>query len=358
MPRLVLFEAYGTREPVARSNDPEGVAVITAAKLARVMKPDTVYLSVRPRKVTVELVKGQERVQVVGEAAGDAPVFEQNVDAKAFSELATVRPGKLDIDISADRVRIMGRSLPCVERPEHVPLSIPRKLVSCLALFRAISAAGEYVGCAERYDFDKILLDPDGTDVRVVASDKSALYHAVLKNTADEAGIRKPVLLPWSKVLATPVFAKASDIRVACGDKMVTIAAGNVIWQHDVAPGRFPLYREVVESAVSQPNCHIAGDGVEAVLERLKDAERQKTLVALLFGGAGTRVFIGDEDTKLTLPVSGYVGEPLRIGFNPRYLRRGLSVAGLKTLSVPKHDCKPVAFNNGTVSAIVMPCGQ
>lgn len=358
MSKLVLFEAYVHPSAKKEADGVETLPLKNAAKLARTMKAEKVLLEVRAGKVTATLIAGKQTVQVKGAAPAGLTSFSGQVDSKDFRELSKLKGKQSTFNVADKSVFIDGREVNVLGDAEDVTVRRPRNTAPANSLLSAIQAASEHIGTAARYDFDKILLDPDGTNLRVVASDKNTMYHHLLKNGAEDLGIKKSVLLPWSKALASTVFTKAEDVQFTCNSQHVTLIAGNVLWQHKIEPGRFPLYKEILDNAVSSPACHVPEGSFGAVDEWLKEAEKKSEPVKILFTpDKPARLSLGTQEAGLAIPVRGYSGKLLKIAFNPRYLKRGLDVPGLKSISVPEFDYKPVAFNNGTVTAVVMPCG-
>ena len=365
MPNLVLFEPYPVVSGPADKNRPEPLIanhvsaepLVTTARITKVIKPCYVRIKAERRQVTVDIVGRKERAQVTGKAGPCVSnlvcVISREIAAR-FTEIKT--PSAL-LEAKDGKVFLCDKELPVIEpRDDFRELTRPRKTVDASNLLKALTAASEYTGPVGRYDIHKILLDPDGPDLRVVGTDLVTMSHNVMKDAAQALGLKHPVLLEWSNVLALPVFTKARAVTAAFTQSVASFITGDVIWQELIEKGRFPRYRDALPDTKDWSNCPVDASALGPVLDVLKKAKKETKLIELMFDDkSAARFTVSGETANLTLPIRGYTGKPRVIKFRPELLMRGLTLSGLQALSISPSITAPCMFQNGTAVALVMP---
>ena len=178
-----------------------------------------------------------------------------------------------------------------------------------------------------RYYLNGLLLVLDGDTMRLVATDGHRLSHAATQLKIN-AGSRE-VILPRKTVLELVKLLGDGDATVELGitDTQITIKFGNVTLVSKLVDGKFPDYKRVIPTELT--NTLILGrETLQGALQRAAILSNEKfrgvrwvltkNLLKIICSNSE------QEEAEEELEVS-YDGEPLDIGFNVNYLLDCLS---------------------------------
>jgi hypothetical protein len=326
----------------------------TASRAVRGIRPLQVRLQTARKTVIIELVGPAERLQTEGQAGVGvkAGTWFLAVDAlEAFRGL----PGKSALFVEKDgKPCLNGTVLQTIEAPpDWKELRCPRNQRDATKLLPALREAREYLGEASRYDFDKILLDPDGKDLRIVATNSKVFYQATLKDALE--GVEEvPILLPDTKAFMHPGFIRSEKVFWAHNGSSATFYGDGITWQIALMKGRFPDYRKVLPDTNTWPRCNLNAGTLPPIQEALKSVKREAHVVLTFQAKKDVRLTI--EDKTLEISATGYTGKEMKIGFQAEYLRQVLTLTGLNAVAVPQNEKQPLQIIGETAWAFLMPC--
>jgi DNA polymerase-3 subunit beta len=199
-----------------------------------------------------------------------------------------------------------------------------------------------------------IELSPKG--VGLTATDSYRLHHTDLEASVDgEATAICPV--GYTKALPT-----VEPVAIQLAESHLRFTGGGVTVTLRSIEGEFPRYRQLIPT--DTPQRALLDDASGAIgptletFDVLAGKQRGASVVELIFAPramvAEARLKLSDGGThEARLPLREYSGEPLRIAFNPGFLREAVAFAGP---AVAMSDgLRPVVLSSSGRYALLMP---
>ena len=221
-----------------------------------------------------------------------------------------------------------------------------------------------------RYNLNGVYFEPTAEALRLVATDGHRLSLAE-RPTSGTFGLKRGVILPKKglqelrKLLAEVAEAGEEKIETKLGfvENSAIFRRPGVILSMRLIEGLFPDYRQVIPKA-GEKVVRVGRDRLLETLRRVSLLSSDKAHAVKLELGKGTlRVMSQNPDlgeAKEEVPVD-YAGEPLKIGFNARYLTDVLGVVRSKDVLLElADDLSPGVVKGGDeadqgFTAVVMP---
>jgi DNA polymerase-3 subunit beta len=266
---------------------------------------------------------------------------------EASASLRKTQNNYLEVRSGSAEFRIVGlpaEDFPALPRPEKVPFV----KVDAGVLLGLIERTGFAVSSDEtRYNLNGVLFEPQADKLRLVATDGHRLSLAEADSPGDFK-LKKGVILPkkglfeLKKLLAEAVEGGEEKPSAELGfvESSAVVRRAGVTLVMRLIEGVFPDYRQVVPKAGEK----VFKVGRVRFLETLRRisllASDKSHAVKLELGKGNVRVFSQNPDLgegKEDVPVE-YQGEPLKIGFNARYLIDVLQVIGTEDVSFELAD--------------------
>ena len=266
---------------------------------------------------------------------------EQDVSLKrAANNYLEVRSGPAEFRI----VGLPAEDFPALPRFERVPFVTldPAELLEMIERTAFAVSTDE-----TRYNLNGVFFEPVPGTVRMVATDGHRLSLCE-KNLAGDFGLKRGIILPRKglqelrKLVGEAVESgeEKPEAKLGFVESSAIFRRPGVVLVMRLIEGMFPDYRQVIPKA---------GEKVVSVgRQRLLDALRRVSLlssdkahaVKLELGPGVLRVLSQNPDlgdAREEVPVT-YAGEPLKIGFNARYLMDILQVVRSDDVSLEMAD--------------------
>jgi DNA polymerase-3 subunit beta len=221
-----------------------------------------------------------------------------------------------------------------------------------------------------RYNLNGVYFEPTAEALRLVATDGHRLSLAE-RPTIGTFGLKRGVILPkkglqeLKKLLAEVAESGEEKIETKLGfvENSAIFRRPGVILSMRLIEGLFPDYRQVIPKA-GEKVVRVGRDRLLETLRRISLLSSDKAHAVKLELAKGTlRVMSQNPDlgeAKEEVPVD-YAGEPLKIGFNARYLTDVLGVVRSKDVQLElADDLSPGVMKGGDeadqgFTAVVMP---
>ncbi len=252
----------------------------------------------------------------------------------------------LELRSGPSEFRIVGlpaEDFPALPRFEKVPFGdIDAKLLLDMVerTFFAVSTD------ETRYNLNGVYFEPAGDTLRLVATDGHRL--SLVERKAGAAfGLKRGVILPKKglqelrKLLAEAAeSAEAGETKLGFVENSAIVRRPGVTLSMRLIEGLFPDYRQVIPKAGDR-SVKLGRDRLQETLRRVSLLSTDKAHAVKLELSKGTlRVSSQNPDlgeAKEEVPVE-YEGEPLKIGFNARYILDVLSVMQSKDVAFELAD--------------------
>ncbi len=201
-----------------------------------------------------------------------------------------------------------------------------------------------------------VFIEMSGKGVGLTATDSYRLHHVDLEASVDGA---TTAICPIGYTKALPT---AEPVAVQLAESHVRFIGGGVTVTLRSIGGEFPRYRQLIPTDTPQRALlDDAAGTIGPVLETfdvLAGKQRGPSVVELVFAPrdmvAEARLKLADGGLhEARLPLKEYSGEPLRIAFNPGFLREAVAFAGP---AVAMSDgLRPVILTSNERYALLMP---
>jgi DNA polymerase-3 subunit beta len=297
-------------------------------------------------------VQGQHRCESVAKEGKVAVPARHLFDiVKALPEAgATLRKTQnnyLEVRSGAAEFRIVGlpaEDFPALPKPEKVPFV----QVDAAVMLGLIDRTAFAVSSDEtRYNLNGVFFEPQGGKLRLVATDGHRLSMAESESPGDFK-LKKGVILPrkglfeLKKLLAEALEGGEEKPSAELGfvESSAIVRRAGVTLVMRLIEGMFPDYRQVIPKAGDK----VLQVGRTRLLETLRRisllASDKSHAVKLELGKGNLRVVsqnpdLGEAKEDVTVE---YQGEPLKIGFNARYLIDVLQVLDSEDVVVELAD--------------------
>jgi DNA polymerase-3 subunit beta len=222
--------------------------------------------------------------------------------------------------------------------------------------FQAVAAAAS--DDQSRQILTGVLVEISDGHIGLTATDSYRLHHDELPASPDG---NAQVVCPAGYIKALPgkdpVAVEVTENQVRFSEASVTVTVRTV-------DGEFPNYRQLCPA--STPNEAILGDRPRSVERTLKAFERLAikagsslpTILDFSAGEGAVKVSLNLTDVgehRCDLPLDSYIGESLRVAFNPGFLRQAIAFGGMKLGMVDA--LKPAVLNDSNHAryALLMP---
>jgi DNA polymerase III subunit beta len=266
---------------------------------------------------------------------------EQTVTLKrAQNNYLEVRSGPSEFRI----VGLPAEDFPALPKFEKVPFAD----VEPAALLEMIERTFFAVSTDEtRYNLNGVFFEPSADALRLVATDGHRLS-LVERQVGGTFGLKRGVILPKKglqelrKLLAEAAEAGAEGGETKLGfvENSAVLRRPGVTLSMRLIEGLFPDYRQVIPKATDR-SVKLGRDRFQETLRRISLLSTDKAHAVKLELSKGTlRVSSQNPDlgeAKEEVPVD-YEGEPLKIGFNARYILDVLSVVQSKDVAFELAD--------------------
>jgi DNA polymerase-3 subunit beta len=276
----------------------------------------------------------------------------------------------LELKSGPSEFRIVGlpaEDFPALPRFEKVPFAD----VDAPALLDMIERTFFAVSTDEtRYNLNGVFFEPSPDALRLVATDGHRLS-LVERKFGATFGLKKGVILPKKglqelrKLLAEAAESteEKQETKLGFVENSAIVRRPGVILSMRLIEGLFPDYRQVIPKA-GEKIVKLGRDRLQETLRRVSLLSTDKAHAVKLELGKGTlRVLSQNPDlgeAKEEVPVE-YAGDPLKIGFNARYLLEVLGVLKSKDVAFELADDLSPGVLRGTdevdagYTAVVMP---
>lgn len=258
---------------------------------------------------------------------------------KAHNNYLEVRSGPSEFRI----VGLPAEDFPALPRFEKVPFGEidPQQLLDMIErTFFAVSTD------ETRYNLNGVFFEPSADVLRLVATDGHRLS-LVERPAGGTFGLKKGVILPKKglqelrKLLAEAAEAgEKTETKLGFVENSAVVRRPGVTLSMRLIEGLFPDYRQVIPKA-GEKAVKVGRDRLQETLRRVSLLSTDKAhAVKLELTKGSLRVMSQNPDlgeAKEEVPVE-YVGEPLKIGFNARYVLDVLAVMQSKDVSFELAD--------------------
>jgi DNA polymerase-3 subunit beta len=340
----VLLEAKGQAELHVSATDLD--LAVSSEHACEVAKPGALAVSARH---LYEIVRA---------------LPEQQVSLRrAANNYLEIRSGPAEFRI----VGLPAEDFPALPRFERVPFVA----VEPALLLEMIERTAFAVSTDEtRYNLNGVFFEPAAGAIRLVATDGHRLSLSE-KALAGDFGLKRGVILPRKglqelrKLLGEAVESgeEKPEAKLGFVENSAIFRRPGVVLVMRLIEGAFPDYRQVVPKAGEK----VVSVGRQRLLDTLRRVSLLSTdkahAVKLELGEGTLRVLSQNPDlgdAREEVPVK-YAGEPLRIGFNARYLMDVLQVVRSEDVGLElADDLSPGVLRGATdadagFTAVVMP---
>ena len=200
-----------------------------------------------------------------------------------------------------------------------------------------------------------VLVELDGQEVRLVATDRYRLAIRTLRPHSIEGGPRQAVIDATAMKDIVPWAVRLAEVTLEFGDDAARISGGGRTRRLQVVEGAFPDYRILLDRLPAVRNRLITAR--EALRDLLAAAEGDGPVT--LHAADSHRLVVEGREVA-TLP-AGCIGPPLRITFDPAVLLAALDAGvGPDVLLEIASATQPVVVRSadqGSFTTLVMPRG-
>jgi len=253
----------------------------------------------------------------------------------------------LEVKSGPSEFRIVGlpaEDFPALPRFEKVPFAE----VDAASLLDMIERTFFAVSTDEtRYNLNGVFFEPSAEALRLVATDGHRLS-LVERKMGATFGLKRGVILPkkglqeLKKLLgeAAESGEEKSETKLGFVENSAIVRRPGVVLSMRLIEGLFPDYRQVIPKA-GEKVVKLGRERFQETLRRVSLLSSDKAhAVKLELGKGSLRVLSQNPDlgeAKEEVPVE-YEGEPLKIGFNARYVLDVLQVAKSKDITLELAD--------------------
>ncbi|MFO0893977.1 MAG: DNA polymerase III subunit beta [Phycisphaerales bacterium] len=215
-----------------------------------------------------------------------------------------------------------------------------------------------------RYAFNGVLLDRKGKKLRMVATDGRRL--AVARGECQKGEGDTSAIIP-TKAMTTLnrlIEDPAAPIRVAREENRIQFQIGDgadgAVLISNLVEGTFPPFEDVIpkdlDRRITFDRDHFSSAVRRAALltnEESKGVRLSFTQESVVLRSRAPEV----GEAEITLPLEGFQGEPIEIGFNPQYLTDALKVVdpGEVVIELKAPNKPGVLKAGGEFTYVVMP---
>ena len=277
----------------------------------------------------------------------------------------------LEIRSGPSEFRIVGlpaEDFPALPKFDKVPFAD----VDPAVLLEMIERTSFAVSTDEtRYNLNGVYFEPTGETLRLVATDGHRLSLVERDLGVGFAGLKRGVILPKKglqelrKLLAEAAESgeEKPDAKLGFVENSAIFRRPGVVLVMRLIEGLFPDYKQVIPKA-GEKQVRVSRTGFLDTLRRISLLSSDKAHAVKLDLSKGVLRVLSQNpdlgDAKEEVPVD-YAGEPLKIGFNARYLMDVLGVAKSKDVVLElADDLSPGVLKGGDeadkgFTAVVMP---
>jgi len=213
-----------------------------------------------------------------------------------------------------------------------------------------------------RYQLNGVYVKTEGDNLMMVATDGHRLALATQEGSAD--GLGRGVIVPRRGVTELRKILDKQEEMVSVGvhSDMFYMRAGDIMVSASLVSGEFPDHNQVIPKETTR----------EAIVDRLALIEALKRTSVLSFDKAwglsveftGSKIVITSSNPNVgeardVVEPESYEGEPLTIGFNPRYMLDALTAIGCEHVRLLlKDELTPIvvrAAEDDGYLCVVMP---
>lgn len=373
--RPALLEGVNLVSSVVAVRTPRPQLTCVKLTVAKTAGVGSVTLSATDGEISLRLSTTRVDVQKPGEVLIPADKLRQIVQAEDSESTLTIEGEETQLNIRGGdaRFKVFGYPPadfpPIPEFPEKGTkgaFTLPAGELAAL-ISRTLFAAAREVS---RYAINGVLLKREGKKVELVATDgrRLALARGVVSVTGDSAKETTSCIVPSKALnLALKLIGDPEQIvRVAATESQIMFSFGDesdptrALLVSNLVEGAFPPYEDVIPKEQDK----------KATFEREALASGVRRAALLTSEETrGVRMALDKDRLRLSsrapemgeaeidVPVSGYDGEPIEIGFNPAYLTEALRVIGDANVVVElKAPNKPGLIRSGNdFLYVVMP---
>jgi DNA polymerase-3 subunit beta len=304
--------------------------------LLEAKKGGLLHVSATDLDLSVSSEHGCEVVKE-GALAVSAKHLYEIVRALPEQEVTLKRAGNnyLEVKSGPSEFRIVGLpaedfpALPKFEKVAFVEVQ-PAELLAQIELTSFAASTDE-----TRYNLNGVLFEPQGPVLRMVATDGHRLALSE-RPLAGDYGLKRGVILPRKglhelrKLLTEAVEAGPEKIETMLGfaENSAVYRRPGVVLAMRLIEGMFPDYKQVIPKQ-GEKILKVGRQRLLETLRRVSLLSSDKSHAVKLELSPGTLLVLSQNpdlgDAKEEVPVE-YAGEPLKIGFNARYLTDVASV--------------------------------
>ncbi len=193
-------------------------------------------------------------------------------------------------------------------------------------LFRSLAERTEFAASRElgRYAIDGILLELDGTAIRMVSTDgrRLAFADATLETAVDHP-VKEIVPLKGITHFLRALPPNAEVVGLHLSKRRVLLRCGNTVLSATSRDAEFPDYNGVIPSGDAGATVLLERDAFFGCVRQANVMAGDDAPAITLTFSEGSLVLAGQHegrgDARIEMPVD-YVGEPVKISFNPAFL--------------------------------------
>jgi len=356
--RAALVESLNLVGAVALTRTPK--PVLSCVQLTA--KESSLTLAATDLEVAVHISTAQVDVQAPGQALVPADKLSQIVRESIETTLT--------IEVDQDVVHVRGEDSHFQvfgQPPGDFPpvpqfTDEPDFQVSASDLHQLISQT-VFATAREnsRYAINGVLIEREGDKLAVVATDGRRL--ALAKGTCQSAtDTSRAVIVPTKALqIAQRLFADSQQlVKVRVAENQVLFADENSVLASNLVEGNFPPYRDVIPQDGDKKVTIQTSVLASAVRRAALLTNEESKGVKMSFSADGLAITSRAPEmgrAEIKVPVQGYTGDPVKVGFNPQFILDALKVTDADEIHLElKAPNKPGVFRVGKgFQYVVMP---
>jgi DNA polymerase-3 subunit beta len=224
------------------------------------------------------------------------------------------------------------------------------------ALFRELAERTEFAASRElgRYAIDGLLVELDGTTIRMVSTDgrRLALAEATLEKPAGTPGTNVKEIVPLKGVthFLRALGPNAEVVGLSITKRRAVLRCGDTILSATSRDAEFPDYRGVVPAEETGTTVQLDRDAFFSCVRQANVLAGDDAPAVTLTFGEGSLVlagrYEGRGDSRVEMPVD-YAGAETKIAFNPAFL------LDFGKLRLPEK--LPFTFRDSTAACVFRP---
>lgn len=333
--RGALVEALGTAGSVVVARTPK--PVLTCVKLTA--GEGQLHLAATDLEVAIHLSIGQVEIEEEGEALIPADKLQSIVRE-------SVDP-TLTLEADADAAHVRGNDshfkifgYPVADFPQVKPFEGEPDYEINAGALEDLTSKTLFATAREnsRYAINGVLVERDGKKLAMVATDGRRLAMASGAITGG-SGEPENVIVPTKalNLVQRLLNDPGETVRIKLADNQIHFGTGSATLTSNLVEGNFPPYKDVIPKDHDR-KATFATDALASGVRRAALLTNEES--------KGVKLSFDDQtldlssrspemgEAEITIPLEGFEGEPLDIGFNPQFVIDVLKVVDSDTVTL------------------------